>query len=156
MSTSLNLVIYQTKDDKLIEENLKTVRCEEVSGALLEEINSRFPMIKREVYFDESLEDSFDIECFSTSDIDGVCALLEEMFLGLLKIENNKLNNKTDAVSQDNELTKLVENLASGESQSNPIDLAVVRFRMLTGIISIFADVRNKFCNDAGTTIKLG
>lgn len=156
MSTSLNLVIYRTKDDKLIEEDLKTVRCEEVSGSLLEKINSRFPMIKREVYFDESLEDSFDIECFSSSDIDGVCALLEEMFLELLKFENNELNNKTGSASQENKLTKCVENIASGESQSNPIELAVVRFRILTGIIGIFADVRNKFCNDAGTVIKLG
>lgn len=156
MSTSLNLVIYQTKDEKLIEEDLKTVRCEEVSGSLLEKINSRFPMIKREVYFDESLEDSFDIECFSSSDIDGVCALLEEMFLELLKFENNELNNKTGSTFQENESTKLVADIVSGESQSNPIELAVVRFRVLTGVIGIFDDVRNKFCNDVGAVIKLG
>ncbi|MDR7925811.1 hypothetical protein RIE95_02170 [Acidithiobacillus thiooxidans] len=156
MSTSLNLVIYRTKDEKLIEEDLKTVRCEEVSGLLLEKINSIFPMIKREVYFDESLEESFEIECFSSSDIDGVCALLEEIFLDLLKFENNNLNNKTGSAYQENESTKLVADIVSGESESNPIELAVVRFHVLTGIIGIFADVRNKFCNEVGAVIKLG
>lgn len=113
-------------------------------------------MIKREVYFDGSLEDYFYIECFSSSDIDGVCDLLEKMFLELLRSESNNLNNRTGSASQKNESAKLVADIASGESQSNPIELAVVRFRVLTGIIGIFADVRNKFCNNAGAVIKLG
>ncbi|MCK8116331.1 hypothetical protein MTF68_02025 [Pseudoalteromonas sp. 2CM37A] len=157
MSTSLNLVLYRTKDGKLIEEDLKTVRCEEISGSLLEKIKSEFPMIERQVYFDDSLTESFDIDCFSVSDTDGVCKLLEDMFLELLRFENNRLNSEqADSSALQGKSTKLAADIHSDENQSSPIELAVVRFRILTGIIGIFTEARNKFSDDIGIVIKLG
>ncbi len=63
------------------------MRCEEVTDSLLKKINLKFPIKKRKVYFDESLGDAFEIECFSSSDIDGVCDLLTKIFKELLAYE---------------------------------------------------------------------
>lgn len=157
MSISLNFVIYQHKNGSLIEEDLKTIRCEEISGYLLNEITSKFPTKKEKVYFDKSLDDSFYIECFSKNDIDGICGFLKEIFLHLLNFENNRLNN--DAInpsSQDTKLTELIDEIIPYVNQTNSTDMAVARFRILTGVIGLFTEVNTKFYDDVGAVIKLG
>ena len=157
MSISLNFVIYQHKNGNLIEEDLKTIRCEEVSGYLLNLITSKFPTKKEKVYFDKSLDDSFYIECFSKNDMDGICGVLKEIFLQLLKIENNRLNNdEINPSSQDAELTELIDEIIPYVNETNSTDIAVARFRILTGVIGLFTEVNTKFYDDVGAVIKLG
>lgn len=157
MSISLNLVIFQKKDGELIEENLKTVKCEEITSSLLKRINSDFPLIKRKIYFDESLKDSFEIECFSSSDIDNICNLLEEMFLELLRYENNWLyNGRSELTDQDSKSEELVIDIIPDTNNNHNTELAIARFRILTGISGIFTDMKNRFSDDVGAIIKLG
>jgi len=157
MSISLNFVIYQHKDGKLIEEDLKTIRCEEISAYLLDEITSNFPTKKEKVYIDKSLDDSFDIDCFSKHDIDGICEHLKEIFLHLLSFENHRLNNdEIKSSPQEGKLTELIDDIIPNMNQTNATDIAVARFRILTGVISLFTEVNTKFYDDVGAVIKLG
>ncbi|WP_447880647.1 hypothetical protein [Serratia fonticola] len=157
MSISLNFVIYQHKNGKLIEEDLKTIRFEEVSTSLLNEITSKFPTKKEKVYFDKSLDDSFDIECFSKNDMHGICGLLKELFLHLLRLENHRLNNDEIKPSpQEAKLTELIDEIIPDVNKTNSTDMAVARFRILTGVIGLFTEVNTKFYNDVGAVIKLG
>ena len=157
MSISLNLVIYKHEDNKLIEENLRTVRCEEVSQALLVQLTDSFPMKTVEVYFDNEFKDSFEIECFDNLDIENIIGNLKKHFHELLSYEYNELITKsTSSVEQDSGTENSIVDILSDENHQNPTELAIARFRILTGVIGIFMDKKTKLSDEIGAVIKLG
>jgi hypothetical protein len=68
MGISLNLVIYNQSNDKLIEENMKTIRCAEIPQSLLEAITKEFPLKEIPVYYDGKSDKNYIIECFDNND----------------------------------------------------------------------------------------
>jgi hypothetical protein len=157
MSISLNLVVYKHEDSKLIEENLKTVRCEEISQALLNLITDAFPMKTAEVYFDNEFEGSFEIKCFDNSDIASIISELKEHFHKLLSFEYNELIAKdSDFLDQEASSANSIVDILSDEHHHNPTELAIARFRILTGVIGVFMDKQTKLSDEVGAVIKLG
>lgn len=151
MSVSLNLVIYHHKDEHLIEADVRTIQCEEVTPTLLDLLTKSFPLNEIPIYFDESLEDSFDIECFNNSDIKAILDMLKRNFLELLKHEYENLI--ADKVSN------LQVQPVDGELDNNldaTLDAAIARFHMLTGMIKLFEKKHLKLSDDFTAVIKLG
>ncbi|ARW15275.1 hypothetical protein [Komagataeibacter europaeus] len=80
MSTSLNLVIYQRNNDDLVEEEMRTVRCEEIPLSMLDAIREKFPSQKCKVYYDDTKEDFFEIDFFARDDIPKIINYLRNLF----------------------------------------------------------------------------
>jgi len=157
MSISLNLVIYQHENGKFSEENLKTVRCEEVSESLLEQILKTNKMQTTKVYFDDSFDESFDIEYFDNQDIETILSELKDLFTNLISHEYSELIDKENISSEKNSnLKNFIVDSTVGDSHQNPTELAIARFRILTGVIGMFMDKHNKFSDETGAIIKLG
>lgn len=151
MSVSLNLVIYQHKDEHLIETDVRTIQCEEVTPTLLDLLIESFPLNEISVYFDDSLEDSFVIECFNDSDIKAILDMLKKNFLELLEHEYKGLI--------VGEVSSLQVQPVDGELDNNlddPLDTAIARFHMLTGMIKLFEKKHSKLSDDFTAVIKLG
>ena len=157
MSVSLNLVIYKQENGVLIEEGLKTVRCEEISQSLLEVIANSFPTKETTVYFDRELEESFDIQYFDNSDVASIIKFLHELFHKLLSHENKILNSIDIKVSeQPDDTEELVTCILPNQSEPDPTGRSITRFRILTGIIGVFSDKQNMLADEAGAFIKIG
>jgi len=90
MGISLNLVIYNQSNDKLIEENMKTIRCAEIPQSLLEAITKEFPLKEIPVYYDGKSDKNYIIECFDNNDIDSIINKLKECFKFLIYRENQR------------------------------------------------------------------
>lgn len=151
MSISLNLVIYKTKDEKLIEDDVKTVQCEELSPVLLDLLTDSFPLEELPVYFDESLEDCFEIECFNNSQIQEILEMLKKHFVELIKYEHNAL---VGGKSSENEV-QLIETDTVNTSD-DPINIAVARLHILTSVIQLFERKHLRLSDEIGAVIKLG
>lgn len=157
MSISLNLVIYKKKESKLIETDLITVRCAEISQNLLNLITDEFPMKNEKVYFDEELKNSFDIEVFDNTDIEKIINKLKLYFRKLLEHEYNELIAKnTNNIERDVSVENYIIDIIPDETNHNPTELAIARFRILTDIIGIFMDKQTKLSSEIGAIIKLG
>lgn len=151
MSVSLNLVIYQCKDENLIETDVRTIQCEELSPVLLDLLTESFPLNEIPVYFDETLEDSFEIECFNNSDVKDILDMLKKNFLELLEHEYKGLTAGEDS--------SLKVQPVDGELDNNlnsPLDIAIARFHILTGVIKLFEKKYSKLSDDFTAVIKLG
>ncbi|QYK14026.1 hypothetical protein K0I63_05785 [Shewanella rhizosphaerae] len=151
MSMSLNLVIYKTKEDKLIEDDVRTVQFEELSPVLLKRLTDSFPLEELPVYFDENLEEHFEIECFNNSQIQEILDMLKKDFLELIKHEHDAL---VAGKTSKNEV-QLVENDTINTSD-DPLNKAVARFHILTGVIKLFEKKHLRLSDDVGAVIKLG
>lgn len=152
MSQSINLVSYEASGDgKLYETNTDLIETAFVTSALLDELKSKFPLIKRKIFEVIGSEEHYSIECFNDSEIEGAIKELEDIFLSILKSDGEKLLDKE--ASQDYENLPL---LHSGHIQSSDIDDSINRFRTLTNIINIFKLKKNKYGSDASVVLKLG
>ncbi|NMM15462.1 MAG: hypothetical protein HHJ17_18240 [Rhodoferax sp.] len=157
MSTNLNLVIYQHENGELIEEGMKTVRCEEITPQLLKRITDSFPMKETKVYFDRKLEESFEIQYFESTDTASISKILCELFCSLLAFENNLLNPIVgETLGQASNMNSLVSIILPEQNQQDPIEVAIERFSMLIGVIGLFRDKQDKLPNEIGAIIKLG
>lgn len=141
----------------LIEENLKTVRFVEVSQTLLNIITNVFPMKTVDVFYDDELKESFEIECFDNTDIEGIIEELKENFCKLLSYEYKKLitNDSAFSIPEVNSESLIAEILPE-EDHINQTELAIARFHILTGVIGLFIDKQTKLSDEAGAIIKLG
>lgn len=154
MSTNLNLVIYQRNNGKLIEEDARTIRCEEITPALLNIICDLFPMKKEKVYFDATLSNSFEILIFDSVDIVEIIKTLHGYFHQLLDYESKKLLRKTTP-SKNLSSRSLMASIFPDSDNKNPTEIAIARFRILVGIIGLFNDKQSKLSDDVGAVIKL-
>ncbi len=157
MSISLNLVVYKNEAGKLIEENQKTVRCEEISQVLLDHIINVCPLKIAKVYFDNKFDEYFEIECFDNSDIENIIEELKKHFHQLLSFEYKELIAKDiEHLEHEASSKNSIVDIYPDENNRNPTELAIARFRILTGIIGVFMDKQTKLSDEIGAVIKLG
>ncbi|MEN1834928.1 hypothetical protein AAIM60_18785 [Pseudomonas lijiangensis] len=157
MSINLNLVIYQREGDDLVEEDLRTARCEEISPSLLDAITEKFLLQEGRVYFDRTKEDFFEIEYFARPDIPKIINMLENLFRDLIRHEYALLNIGSDKqAGQLKDSTLIISNIFPGQAELDPTLMTIGRFRILISIIDIFTEMQTKFLDEPGAFLKLG
>ncbi|ANG93073.1 hypothetical protein A8A57_11915 [Lelliottia amnigena] len=157
MSTSLNLVIYHRNGDDLIEEDMRTARCEEIPPSMLNAIREKFPSQKCNVYYDSTKEDFFEIECFVRADIPKIINELRNLFDDLIKheCELRKLGGDTQS-SQLKTYDLSLFNSPLSQNELDPTSVAIGRFRILISIIDIFNEMQTKYINEPNAILKIG
>ncbi|MGP6420591.1 hypothetical protein ACTZGP_17615 [Pseudomonas putida] len=157
MSTSLNLVIYHRNGDDLIEEDLRTARCEEIPPSMLNAIREKFPTQKCKIYYDSTKEDFFEIDHFARTDIPKIIIVLRSLFDDLIKHEHDLRNLGVDTTSprlKGSDLTLF--NIPPSQNELDPTSVAIGRFRILISIIDIFSEMQTKYANEPDAVLKLG
>ncbi|SIS69725.1 hypothetical protein [Insolitispirillum peregrinum] len=157
MSTSLNLVIYQRNGDDLVEEGMRTARCEQIPLSTLNTIREKFPSQKRNIYYDGAKEDFFEIDYFARDDVPKIINWLRIIFNNLLIHEYKLLNSEADtpfSQPKDSNLT-LFNNLPS-QRELDPTSVAIAKFRILISLIDIFSEMQAKYVTEPGAILKLG
>lgn len=157
MSTSLNLVVYQRNGDDLVEEDMRTARCEEISPAMLNAIREYFPSQKCRVYYDSTKEDFFEIEFFARADIPKIINKLRNFFDDLIKHEYELRKLGADVQSPRLKTYDLtLFNSPLSQNELDPTSVAIGRFRILINIIDIFNEMQTKYINEPNAILKLG
>lgn len=152
MSTSLNLVIYQRNGEDLVEENLRTARCEEIPPSMLNAIREKFPSQKCKVYYDSTKEDFFEIEHFSRTEIPKIINVLRSLFDDLVKHEYELRYLRADTPPSNLALF----NIIPSQNELDQTSAAIGRFRILISIIDIFSEMQTKYINEPDAVLKLG
>ncbi|CAN2041820.1 conserved hypothetical protein [Candidatus Magnetomoraceae bacterium gMMP-15] len=161
MSNYLNLVKYQTdKNEKFYEEGCELIESVFITPALLQEIESYFPLVELDVHEEEGTDEKYKIECFDNKDISNILNnLLEDFFLVLhesKKILDSSKNIKFKAVetSIKKPMTYLFPLLKKNIKAD--LQLSIDRFRTITNVIYIFKLKKDKYENDSSTVLKIG
>lgn len=147
MSKNLNLVKYKSDGNgNLYEEGYETVDFVFISSDLISELENDFSLASLNIFEDNNLDDSYEIDIFPVEKTVEIHSKLEELFVDVLRHEA-KGYTESNSISDSKEI---------GYKKDIDISLSIDRFRTITNVIYLVKLKKDKFLEDSSVVLKLG
>lgn len=147
MSANLKLVKYKSDDTgNLYEDGYETVDSVFISSDLISELGNDFPLVSLNIFEDDNLSDSYEIDIFPVEKTVEIHSKLEGLFVGVLRHEA-KGYTESNSLSGSKEI---------GYKKDIDVGLSIDRFRTITNVIYLVKLKKDKFLEDSSVVLKLG
>lgn len=152
MSKTINLVEYHMDDrGRLLETTFNLIETAFISPSLYREITKEHSLVSTPIFESSIGDDHYSIDCFDSSEILNIIGDLEQIFLGNLKNDSEKLLSSDIYSLQSNSLTTSPDHLKIADLKES-----IARFREITNLINVFNLKKTQYITHPSVVLKVG